>query len=63
MAVRPKWNRLLLPLRTMLRMACLTKLGGGVLSLAMGSGIGLTAMGFLSFITLVAWLGRPTLPG
>jgi len=23
----------------------------------------LTAMGFLSFITLVAWLGRPTLPG
>jgi hypothetical protein len=24
---------------------------------------GLTAMGFLGFITLVAWLGRPTLPG
>ena len=23
---------------------------------------GLTAMGFLGFITLVAWLGRPTLP-
>ena len=25
--------------------------------------LGLTAMGFLGFITLVAWLGRPTLPG
>ena len=24
---------------------------------------GLTALGFLGFITLVAWLGRPTLPG
>ena len=23
---------------------------------------GLTAFGFLGFITLVAWLGRPTLP-
>ena len=23
---------------------------------------GLTAVGFLGFITLVAWLGRPTLP-
>ena len=23
----------------------------------------LTEMGFLGFITLVAWLGRPTLPG
>ena len=23
---------------------------------------GLTAMGFLGFIVLVAWLGRPTLP-
>ena len=25
--------------------------------------LGLTAMGFLGFIPLVAWLGRPTLPG
>ena len=24
---------------------------------------GLTAVGFLGFITLVAWLGRPQLPG
>ena len=24
---------------------------------------GLTALGFLGFITLVAWLGRPQLPG
>ena len=23
---------------------------------------GLTAVGFIGFITLVAWLGRPTLP-
>ncbi|MFO8236847.1 MAG: DUF3285 domain-containing protein [Prochlorococcaceae cyanobacterium] len=24
---------------------------------------GLTAAGFLAFITLIAWLGRPQLPG
>jgi hypothetical protein len=24
---------------------------------------GLTAVGFLAFITLIAWLGRPQLPG
>jgi hypothetical protein len=24
---------------------------------------GLTAVGFLGFITLIAWLGRPQLPG
>ena len=24
---------------------------------------GLTALGFLGFITLIAWLGRPQLPG
>ena len=24
---------------------------------------GLTAIGFLGFITLIAWLGRPQLPG
>ena len=40
-AVRPKCNRLLLPLRTMFRIACFTKLGGGV------AGAGVAVAGLL----------------